>query len=151
MAEFLPIIMFKRRSDDDQSIEPGGDNSPKTWFLKGDDLAQRSQELNAGLLAGLDSPRRNTQLPYLFNVKLTSGDTSKTRRSAVVAMFDVNTNNETPRVIAMRGSENLLIQAHDDDDVRRMASNVSDTKRNVAGISCVKEISSFIPEVDLES
>lgn len=151
MAEFLPIIMFKQRSDDDQSIEPGGDNSPKTWFLTGDDLAQRSRELNAGLLSGLDNPRHNDKLPYLFDVQLTSGDTSKTKRSAVAAMFDVNANNEAPRVIAVRGSENLLVQAHDDADVCRMAGNVSDTKRNVAGISCVKEISLFSPEIDLES
>lgn len=151
MAEFLPIIMFKQRSDDDQRIEPGGDNTPRSWFLQGKELIQRSHALQAGLLKELKTQRRNESLPYLFDVSLVPGDTSKTRRTAVAALFDVNTSEEAPRVIAMRGSENLIVQAHDEADVHRMASNVGDMERNVAGISCVKEIGAFKPEVDLAS
>lgn len=151
MAEFLPIIMFKQRSDDDQRIEGGGDDSPKNWYLEGAELTERSQTLTTSLLAELDVPRRNDWLPYLFDVRLASADTSKTKRAAVARLFDVNADGGAPRVIALRGSENLLVQAHDDADVRRMAKNVGDTDRNVAGISCVKEISPFKPEVDLDS
>lgn len=149
MAEFLPIIEFKQRSDDEQRIEPGGDNRPRGWFLKGDELRQRSEALVSGLLAELDTPRRNSKLPYLFDVALASGDTSKTRRTSVAAMFDLNQDGECPRIIAMRGSENLVIQGCGEDDVKRMAHNVADTARNVAGISCVKSISTFKPAVDL--
>jgi len=48
MAEFLPIIMFKQRSDDEQRVEGGGssDNVPG-WYLQDNDLLLRSEELAA--------------------------------------------------------------------------------------------------------
>lgn len=140
MAEFLPIIMFSQRDVDNQAIEAGGDNRPRSWFLEGDALADRSQALVDGLLSVVNIERKNTSLPYLLDVQLVSDDTSKTKRKAVAAMFDVPAANDGPRIIGMHGSENLLVQARGEADLRRMVKNVSDMARNVAGISCVKRI-----------
>lgn len=151
MAEFLPIIMFSQRDVDNQAIEAGGDNRPRSWFLEGDALADRSQALVDGLLSVVNIERKNTSLPYLLDVQLVSDDTSKTKRKAVAAMFDVPAANDGPRIIGMHGSENLLVQARGEADLRRMVKNVSDMARNVAGISCVKRIAPFKPEVDINS
>lgn len=149
MADFLPITMFKQRADDNQVVEAGGDNRPRNWFLEGDALSERSRTLIDGLLSVAASERKNNKLPYLLDVQLVSDDTSKTKRKAVASMFDIPAAKDGPRIIAMRGSENLVVQAYDEADLHRMVKNVSDTTRNVAGISCVKQIAPFEPSINL--
>lgn len=149
MAEFLPIIMFKQRSDDNQRVEGGGGDRIPGWYLQGDDLLFRSEELASGLLDGISVARKNPDLPYLFEVQLEGDDTSKTKRSAVAAMFGDSAANEKPSIIGMRGTDGLIVQAKDEASVRSMVESVKDTERNVAGISCVKKVTAFSPEVDL--
>ena len=151
MADFLPITMFKQRADDNQVVEAGGDNRPRNWFLEGDALSERSRTLIDGLLSVVAGERKNNKLPYLLDVQLVSDDTSKTKRKAVASMFDIPAAKDGPRIIAMRGSENLVVQAYDEADLHRMVKNVSDTTRNVAGISCVKQIAPFEPSINLNA
>ena len=150
MAEFLPIIMFKQRSDDEQRVEGGGssDNVPG-WYLQDNDLLLRSEELATELLEGITVERKNPELPYLFEVQLDSDDTSKTKRSAVARMLGDSAANERPSIIGMRGTDSLIVQAKDETAVRSMVDGVKDIDRNVAGISCVKKVSAFSAEVDL--
>ena len=149
MAEFLPIIMFKQRSDDNQKVESGGGDKTPGWYLQGDDLLFRSEELAAGLLDGISVARKNPDLPYLFEVQLEDNGTSKTKRSAVAGMLGDSAANEKPSIIGMRGTDGLIVQAKDEAAVRSMVDSVKDTERNVAGISCVKRVTAFSPEVDL--
>lgn len=149
MAEFLPIIMFKQRSDDNQRVEGGGGDKIPGWYLQGDDLLFRSGELATGFLDGLAVTRKNPELPYLFEVQLDGDDTSKTKRSAVAGMLGDNAANEKPSIIGMRGTDSLIVQAKDEAAVQSMVDGVKDTERNVAGISCVKKVSAFRAEVDL--
>ena len=149
MVEFLPIIMFKQRSDDNQRIEGGGGDNQPGWYLAGDELLAHSDELASSLLDRLATARKNPSLPYLFEVFLDSDDTSKTKRRAVAGMLEVSETNERPNIIGMRGSDSLIVQAQDEETICTMAGNIRDTKRNVAGISCVEKVVVFKPEVSL--
>lgn len=151
MVEFLPIVMFKQRSDDNQLIEGGGSNTAPKWYLEEEELRSRSDLLASGLLDGLFTARKNPSLPYLFEVHLDSDDTSKTKRSAVAGMLEVARKNESPNIIGVRGNDSLIVQARDESAVHSMVNSVRDTERNIAGISCVRKISTFRPEVDLEN
>ena len=105
MAEdFLPIMMFRQRTVDEDRVEGRGQKEKPKWVLTGADLVARSHSLVNDLVNSYSQVQHNIELPYIYEVTLDKRDTAKSKRKAVVDMLEVDGANGPAHVIGMRGS-----------------------------------------------
>lgn len=88
--DFLPIMMFRQRTVDEDRVEGRGQKEKPQWVLTGTDLISRSHALVNDLVNSYSRVQHNSELPYIYEVSLDKRDTAKTKRKAVVDMFEVD-------------------------------------------------------------
>lgn len=149
MAEdFLPIMMFRQRTVDEDRVEGRGQKEKPKWVLTGADLVARSHSLVNDLVNSYSQVQHNIELPYIYEVTLDKRDTAKSKRKAVVDMLEVDGANGPAHVIGMRGSKRLIVRATGDSQVQAIQERLSDYERYDTALSCIDSISRFEPEIE---
>ena len=72
--EFLPIMMFRQRTVDEDRVEGRGQKEKPKWVLTGADLVARSHSLVNDLVNSYSQAQHNIELPYIYEVTLDKRD-----------------------------------------------------------------------------
>lgn len=145
--EFLPVRVFAKREMDEQKVEGGGNNDTPNWVLVGDELSSRVSTLIGGLERSLFEKEHNSDLPYVFEVRLDERDTSKSKRRFVTDMLTPGS--QPSGIVGMRGSNSLVLELRDIDEVNALKKHLGQSEKYKQAISCVVDIRRFIPSIEL--
>lgn len=145
---FLPIRVFRQRKVDEDRVEGRGPKDKPKWVLTGTDLINRSHVLVDGFASSYDGFPHNSELPYIYEVKLHNRDTSKTKRKAIVDMLEIDGTNGPAHVMGMRGSKKLLLRAANSEQIHAIQSRLSEYERYDMALSCIDSIERFRPEIE---
>ena len=144
--EFLPIRQFTQRDIDEQKVEGGGSTSQPSWVLAGDELRFRAEYLQSSFDDAIHATSHNPALPYAFRIRLDERHTAKSKRRAVLDMFCINPN-EPSNLVGMVGSTNVIMRVSDSESAAEIGARLQDFERYEEAISCVLDISRFLPSV----
>lgn len=144
----MPVRLFAKRGMDEQRVEGGGSSDTPSWVLVGDELSSRSAALINGLERGLAEKEHNSDLPYVFEVRLDERDTSKSKRKFVTDMLTLGS--QSNEVVGMRGSNSLVLELDGDNEINALKGRLGETERFDQAISCVVDIRRFAPKVELD-
>ena len=124
--EFLPVRVFAKREMDEQKVDGGGNNDTPNWVLVGDELSSRVSTLIGGLERSLFEKEHNSDLPYVFEVRLDERDTSKSKRRFVTDMLTPGS--QPSGIVGMRGSNSLVLELRDIDEVNALKKHLGQSE-----------------------
>ncbi|SQB33621.1 S8 family peptidase [Clostridium cochlearium] len=150
MRDNTPIKFFAKREVDNNRTEGGRGKSPR-WILEGEELEEKSKQLNNSLNLIEDAlqkrPPEEEFIPTVIKTKINDFAKAKSHRSEVSTLFKVNSKNN---VIGLVGEDELLIKIANKQDLNKVRKNIISYNENAYAISCINKIEKLEPEIVLE-
>ena len=141
MGNNTPIKFFAKREIDNSRTEGGGGGNDPTWILKGEDLINRSNELNKSLNIVEDILVNRIEeeefIPVVIKAIMNDKAKAKRHRSEVGRIFKVNSQES---IIGLVGEDELLIKIANKEGLNKIRKNISDYEKNYYAISCISNI-----------
>lgn len=147
MGNNTPIKFFAKREIDNSRTEGGGSGKDPSWVLSGEELLNRSIELDENLQKIEDILiKRNEEesfIPTVIKAKINDLAKAKSHRAEVGGMFKVSSKES---IIGLVGEDELLIKIANKQELDKIRNKIGDYKRNAYAISCINSIERLKPE-----
>lgn len=152
MAKNLPIKLFKKRDNDKlPNLIPGGGAEGNKFKLQGEPLLGRANYFH-GYFNGLEQRVKKkiesqNYLPTIVKLKMNEEALAKSYRSEIGKLFNFG---KKINVIGLIGDNQLLIKIDNPTELSLIESRITDTEKNILGISAIEEAEDFKPIIDLD-
>lgn len=147
----LPIKIFQKRKElDDRRVEGGRSNKLPKFVLTDEQLQDRSKAFTKALEGKIDEfknrkPERRF-IPTTINLEINDKAIAKSHRSEIKKIFNVDNKNN---FIGFNGNNKLIVKLENENDVKKVSRNLSNTIKHRVGISAINELEDFEPEIDI--
>lgn len=147
----LPIKIFQKRKElDERRVEGGGGNNLPKFVLPEELLLEKAKLFTEALGEKINEFRdRNPErkfIPATLNLELNDRAIAKSHRSEIKKIFNVNNKNN---FIGFNGANKLILKIENENDVRKVVSNLDNAFKYKVGISAIDYIEDFKPEIEV--
>lgn len=145
--DLLPIKFFSKREKDAQRVEGGGSKDLPKWTLSLEEAKIRVDLLNKNI-GQIESQVREKKIDFIPTVVKTSiseDAKAKTHRREIRKIFNTNQNN----LLGTPTKDEILVKINSLKDLEKIKENVNSIEKNLYGISCIEEIVTFTPDVEI--
>lgn len=148
--KYLPIKIVEKRKGEDESLTEGGRGDAPAWMYKVS-LEERASMIYSTLNNVEEQLKKRVgkenYIPATVELKLDSRTLSKTHRSSIREMIDVNRKNN---LIGFFNEASLLIKIENLKDLKLIERNIGNLETNMQGLASIIETNIFKPRIEID-
>ena len=147
MDDLLPIKFFSKREKDAQRVEGGGSKELPKWTLTLEEAKIRVDLLNKNLnqIESEVKEKKIDFIPTIIKTVISEDAKAKTHRREIRKIFSTSEDN----LLGTPSKDEILVKINSINDLKKIKENVNNIEKNLYGISCIEEITTFEPNVEI--